>query len=262
MAWSQPPRMTNSEKLQAVQEHFKALGIYRYTGAPPILRLLWRIGIPAPPLVFWHPVSIALFLGGYFAIFWGLFMWVMEWSGPDTSPWVKFGVPALAGGAFGVYNAVRSRRVARKYNFPPWADYKGVPAAATLEAQRQGSGTTDGNVATRRPRFAKDLPCPYCQQTIPVSLLRMIPSWLGHRILCPHCHECSTMKYSTRILARACGFGAIVIVVSMLLVPMLIDGITSNFLLWTIIGVAGLAGLATQVFMSVRFGTLVKSRFF
>jgi Family of unknown function (DUF6404) len=50
----------------------QAAGIGRYTTAPPLYRLLWRMGVETPPPHFASLGSIALLMGLFFGMSWGL----------------------------------------------------------------------------------------------------------------------------------------------------------------------------------------------
>jgi hypothetical protein len=119
--------MTSSEKLKVMRVHFASLGISPITGAPLIWRALWFFGVPIPPLVFLRFASVALITGGFFAVLWGLFMWLVFWSRGGESMLVVVGLPLLVGALFGFINAKRVRTIAHTYKLPLWADYNGQP---------------------------------------------------------------------------------------------------------------------------------------
>lgn len=52
--------MTHTEKVERM---------YRHMAAPPAWRVLWRMGIEAPPPLFMSFLPVALVLGTFFAAF-------------------------------------------------------------------------------------------------------------------------------------------------------------------------------------------------
>ena len=118
--------MNHKDKLQKMYEHLPALGISPYTAAPPLYRLLWLLGIEATPPIFASFLQISFFMGTYFAVGWGLFMWLFLWSHQENpSLLTAFLVSLLAGSMFGVFMAAYLRYTANKLNLPSWSDYTG-----------------------------------------------------------------------------------------------------------------------------------------
>lgn len=99
----------------------KGLGKNNY--APPLFRLLWRLGVKAPPP---HMAGFAfnsLLMGTFFGVLWGLFMWLLLW-GRQGVPLVVGAVGALvAGTLFGLAMAWYLRYSARKHAIPRWRDF-------------------------------------------------------------------------------------------------------------------------------------------
>jgi hypothetical protein len=60
--------MSSNPKREAAIKILASTGIWRSSYAPPLLRLLWRLGFDAPPPHFVSFSAIALFSGSYFAI--------------------------------------------------------------------------------------------------------------------------------------------------------------------------------------------------
>ncbi|UWX03491.1 hypothetical protein H1235_10200 [Pseudoxanthomonas sp. NC8] len=80
--------MTDPDKLERMRKHMLALGVSPSTAAPPLWKLLWRLGIDLPPplfMGFWHT---ALLMGSFFGLFWGLFMWLFMWSRQGMPVWI------------------------------------------------------------------------------------------------------------------------------------------------------------------------------
>ncbi len=54
--------------------------MWRSNYAPPLLRILWRLGIRLPPLPFMPFWQVTLLMGGLWGISWGCAMWFMYWG--------------------------------------------------------------------------------------------------------------------------------------------------------------------------------------
>ena len=117
--------MTHSYKLKQMQRHLASVGVPPTTSAPPLWRLLWRLGIQIPPPLFTRFLPLALFMGILFGAFWGLFMWLFLWSRQSIAIGIILGASAVAGLLFGLCMADYFRHLARKHHLPLWADYAG-----------------------------------------------------------------------------------------------------------------------------------------
>ncbi|EFM8819673.1 hypothetical protein A4V55_004431 [Escherichia coli] len=53
--------------------------IWRSNYAPPLLRILWRLGIRLPPLPFMPFWQVTLLMGSLWGISWGCAMWFIYW---------------------------------------------------------------------------------------------------------------------------------------------------------------------------------------
>lgn len=98
-------------------------GLGKGTYAPPLFRLLWKLGIKVPPP---HMAGFAfnsLLMGGFFGVFWSLLMWLMLW-GRQGMPLAMVAIAALLAGAlFGLAIAWYMRYSARKRAIPRWQDF-------------------------------------------------------------------------------------------------------------------------------------------
>lgn len=77
-------------KLDQMRRHMAALGVPAGTAAPPAWRLLWWLGVRATPPLFMPALPLALCLGGFFAVCWGLLMWFGFWSGREGGGWARW----------------------------------------------------------------------------------------------------------------------------------------------------------------------------
>ena len=115
--------MTHSEKLERMRTHMAAIGVSPLTSAPPVWRLLWRLGVEAPPPLFSRFLPLAFVTGSFFGLLWAPLMWLMLWSRQDM-PFFAVAAGALVSGLlFGLCMAAYFRFVARKHNLPLWAAY-------------------------------------------------------------------------------------------------------------------------------------------
>jgi hypothetical protein len=119
--------MTHAEKLERMRKHMAALGVSPGTAAPPLWRLLWRMGLEVPPPLFLGFWPLALAMGAGFGMVWGGFMWLALWSHQGLPSWLAVGAAAGAGAMFGLSMAAVFRYFARRYKLPSWADYTGMP---------------------------------------------------------------------------------------------------------------------------------------
>ena len=55
--------------------------MWRSNYAPPLLRILWRLGIRLPPLPFMPFWQVTVLTGGLWGISWGCAMWFMGFEG-------------------------------------------------------------------------------------------------------------------------------------------------------------------------------------
>jgi hypothetical protein len=69
---------------------------------------------------------MALAIGTFFTVGWGLVMWLFFWWRLDM-PLAAMVVPAvLAGALFGLIMAGYYLRLSRKHGLPSWAEYRGT----------------------------------------------------------------------------------------------------------------------------------------
>jgi hypothetical protein len=115
--------MTHAEKIEILLKDLTQRGVRQYTVAPPLYRLLWRLGIEATPPHFASFWALVLAMGGFFAIAWGILMWVTLWRGEDMSVAVGIGVSIMAGLLFGLIMAAYYRWSAGRLALPRWEDY-------------------------------------------------------------------------------------------------------------------------------------------
>jgi len=94
--------------------------MWRNSYEPPLLRLLWRLGLNVPPPHFAGFIVTTLFYGGFFALFWGVIMWFFTWSESGMSPTGAAGAALFAGVLFGLIMASYYSWGRRKHRLPGW----------------------------------------------------------------------------------------------------------------------------------------------
>jgi Family of unknown function (DUF6404) len=118
--------MTHSEKLTRLYEHLPSLGLPPYTAAPPLYRLLWRLGVQVAPPIFGTFLTNVILMGGFFAFGYGLCLWLFLWSfDVNLSPAIAMFSSIFAGLLFGIIMAWYFRYKARQLKLPLWSQYTG-----------------------------------------------------------------------------------------------------------------------------------------
>jgi hypothetical protein len=100
-----------------------ARGLARHHAAPPLFRLLWKLGVRVRPPHFLGFGHIALVYGTWFTGVWGVLMWLLVWSHQG----VDFPGVALrsggAGAAFGLMMAWFYTRERKEFRLPAWESF-------------------------------------------------------------------------------------------------------------------------------------------
>jgi hypothetical protein len=116
--------MSFEQKLAAALRLLRSTGIWRSSYAPPLLRLLWKLGVRVPPPHFLRFAESFLLMGTFFGGFWGLLMWILLWSRQGASFAFAFLASAFAGGAFGFLMASYYRYGRYRHQIPLWRDFR------------------------------------------------------------------------------------------------------------------------------------------
>ena len=105
-------------------------GISRSNYEPPLVRLLWRLGVKIPPPHFAPFAPCSLVAGGSFALAWGVAMWFLVWWPQGASASSSL-ISALGTGAvFGLGMACYYAYGRRKYKLPHWHSLGSLSAGA------------------------------------------------------------------------------------------------------------------------------------
>lgn len=118
-------------KMRQMEAHLSGLGLSRWTYAPPLYRLLWRLGVPVTPPLFASFAALALVQGTFFGLFWGLFMWLTVWAQQGMSAALAALLSVCVASTFGLCMAAIYRARAAKLGLPAWSDYAVAPGPAT-----------------------------------------------------------------------------------------------------------------------------------
>jgi hypothetical protein len=97
-----------------------ATDMMRRNYEPPVISLLWRLGIPVPPPHFVSFCGIAAFSGIAFGFVWGLTMWFLSWSASGMDAHSAMLVSAISGLLFGLALASYYAYGRRKHKLPNW----------------------------------------------------------------------------------------------------------------------------------------------
>lgn len=120
--------MTFDEKVRSLQIHLAAYRIKAGASAPLLWRLMWKLGLKVPPPHFLRFLPLALICGSFFALSWGLTMYLILWRAQQLPLHMVLGAPLLAGLMFGITMAFVFRRQARRLKLPAWDTYTGTPS--------------------------------------------------------------------------------------------------------------------------------------
>ena len=115
--------MTHSQKVVRVIKDLQARGVNPYTTAPPLFRLLWRVGIQIPPPLFLGFSTLVVLFGLPFGALWAGMMLVFMHRHHPLPPLLMPSAGAAAGLLFGVAMALLTRRTARRLRLPRWSNY-------------------------------------------------------------------------------------------------------------------------------------------
>lgn len=107
------------QRMQALTDELHAQGVPKSTSAPPAYRLAWRMGLRVRPPLYQSFASLAIGMGLWFGVLWGLVMWLLFWRRDALSITTAFGASLAAGVLFGLMMAAYYRRKARGLRLPP-----------------------------------------------------------------------------------------------------------------------------------------------
>jgi Family of unknown function (DUF6404) len=107
------------ERMLAITEELRAQGVGPYMSAPPIYRLAWRLGLRVRPPLYQPFAPLALGMGIWFGVAWGLLMRFLFWR-TEAHPLLSAVIGSLiAGTLFGLMMAGYYRWKAGRLRLPP-----------------------------------------------------------------------------------------------------------------------------------------------
>jgi Family of unknown function (DUF6404) len=112
---------TNTKRTRALKV-LAATGIWRSNYEPPLLRLLWRLGLNVPPPHFAGFFSTAAIEGVFFGVLWGFLMWLLVWSSRGMTFTPVAVLSALTDLFFGLAMAGYYAQGKHKYKLPTWQE--------------------------------------------------------------------------------------------------------------------------------------------
>jgi hypothetical protein len=122
--------MESIPRREAALRLLETTGMWRSSYEPPALRLLWRLGVDAPPPHFAGFGASALAIGSFFGLAWGLAMWLFLWRS-QAVPAAAVVIAAVGAGLlFGISMATYYAFGRRKYKLPPWHGLQAGSAGA------------------------------------------------------------------------------------------------------------------------------------
>jgi Family of unknown function (DUF6404) len=105
---------------EAALRLLKTTGIRESNYCPPLLRLLWRLGIQVPPPHFASFGATAVLAGAFFAFSWGAIMWLLLWRSAGMTATAVIGTSAIAGAFFGLLMSAYYAYGRKKHGLPDW----------------------------------------------------------------------------------------------------------------------------------------------
>ena len=118
--------MNVSEKRLAALKILESSGISPSNYAPPLVRLLWRMGVDIRPPHFAQFFVNVFLMGVFFATLWGSLMWIALWSRQGFAPLNALISAIVAGALFGLLMSAYYSYSHRKHNLPKWSEIEEV----------------------------------------------------------------------------------------------------------------------------------------
>jgi hypothetical protein len=95
-------------------------GMLRNSYAPPLFRVLWRLGMDVPPPHFMGFWTLAAGAALWFGVVWGGIMWCLSWSRQHQAPQQALMTACATGVMFGLALAAVYAWGRQKYGLPAW----------------------------------------------------------------------------------------------------------------------------------------------
>lgn len=114
--------MIFEEKLELAREELENTGIWKSNYNTPLLRLSHKLGLKLKPPHYANFISNLLILGLYFAIIWGILMWLFFWRNANMTLIAAIIASVVAGSLFGLIMAFYYRYGVKKHKLSKWDD--------------------------------------------------------------------------------------------------------------------------------------------
>lgn len=118
--------MKTNQRREAALKILASTGMRPSDYLPPVLRLMWLLGLDVPPPHFASFWLNTIVCGGAFGFAWGAIMWFMTWARQGGSIPALLIAPIIAGVLFGALMAVLYASGRRNYHLPSWHDLQQV----------------------------------------------------------------------------------------------------------------------------------------
>lgn len=122
--------MSFEAKKQAAIAELENSKIWRSNYEPPFLLFMWWLGKETRPPHYNSFMRNALSLGSFFAVGWGLIMWLLVWNSTGLSVLAGIGAPLLAGLTFGLIMACYYSFSAKRKKLSRWEELPEIDESA------------------------------------------------------------------------------------------------------------------------------------
>jgi hypothetical protein len=110
---------TRKQKALAIMDRRK---MWKSNYAPPLIRLLWRLGVKIPPVPFASFWQVFGLMAAFFSVGYGLLMYLMVWHAQGMSPLFACALSLVSGVFFGLIMALFHLWRKKVNKLPEWKD--------------------------------------------------------------------------------------------------------------------------------------------
>lgn len=112
--------MPSKDQIARYISRLEEQGVSRKVSAPPLYRLIWRLGVDVAPPFNQSLLGNTFFLGSFFAVLFGILMWLFHPQQPDKPTEAAILSTFIGGAIFGVCMAFYYRFKSRSVDVPKW----------------------------------------------------------------------------------------------------------------------------------------------
>lgn len=109
-----------ARKKEAAIALLKSRGVKPSNYAPPLVRVLWALGVEMRLPHFAGFWKTAAWMGGFFGLGWGAVMWLLFWESKGIPLAGAAAMAVVAGAAFGLAMAAYYAHSRKKLALPSW----------------------------------------------------------------------------------------------------------------------------------------------